>query len=158
MYTEDGFQKPQPFAPDVVVPIDSALSKKVAAIDALGSQFYEWNPWLFGYLDEVPATAEGRMKWTEERAQRPLWLDRESVPRDAGGGAGRGAWQGGEDGRSFRALRVRHAAFARGDSKAVSGGGGSGEVSFGQAGLLMKLALEPEPPGVAEGFEGFFFV
>lgn len=69
MYTEDGFEKPQPFAPDVVVPIDSVLSKKVAAIDALGSQFYEWNPWLFGYLEEVPDTAEGRMKWTEQRAQ-----------------------------------------------------------------------------------------
>ncbi len=68
LYTEDGFQKPQPFAPDVVVPIDSVLSKKVAAIDALASQFYEWNPWLFGYLDEVPAGAKERLEWTEARA------------------------------------------------------------------------------------------
>ncbi|WP_169974387.1 PIG-L deacetylase family protein [Tautonia rosea] len=68
MYSEDGFQKPNPFKPDVVVPIDEVLDQKVAAIDALGSQFYEWNPWLFGYLDEVPDSPEGRLEWTRERA------------------------------------------------------------------------------------------
>ena len=31
-----------------------AIELKVACIDALGSQFYEWNPWLFGYLAQVP--------------------------------------------------------------------------------------------------------
>ncbi|WP_235905284.1 PIG-L deacetylase family protein [Tautonia marina] len=70
MYSEDGFQKPNPFTPDVVVPIDEVLDQKVAAIDALGSQFYEWNPWLFGYLDEVPESPEGRLEWTRERALR----------------------------------------------------------------------------------------
>lgn len=70
MYSEDGFQKPNPFTPDVVVPIDEVLDQKVAAIDALGSQFYEWNPWLFGYLDEVPDSPEGRLEWTRERALR----------------------------------------------------------------------------------------
>jgi LmbE family N-acetylglucosaminyl deacetylase len=68
MYSEDGFQKPNPFQPDVVVPIDEVLDQKVAAIDALGSQFYEWNPWLFGYLDEVPDSPEARLEWTRERA------------------------------------------------------------------------------------------
>jgi hypothetical protein len=68
MYTEDSFQKPNPFEPDVVVPIDEALDQKVRAIDALASQFYEWNPWLFGYLDEVPAEPEARLEWTRERA------------------------------------------------------------------------------------------
>ncbi|QDV37852.1 PIG-L deacetylase family protein [Tautonia plasticadhaerens] len=68
MYTEDSFQKPNPFEPDVVVPIDPVLDQKVACIDALGSQFYEWNPWLFGYLDEVPDSPEARMEWTRERA------------------------------------------------------------------------------------------
>ena len=68
MYTEDNFQKPNPFDPDVVVPIDPVLDRKVAAIDALGSQFYEWNPWLFGYLDEVPDDPDARMEWTRERA------------------------------------------------------------------------------------------
>ena len=70
MYTEDDFQKPNPFAPDVVVPIDSVFEKKVACIDALESQFYEWNPWLFGYLDEVPKTRAERLAWTRKRAER----------------------------------------------------------------------------------------
>src|SRR5215204_4186590 len=60
LYSEDGFQKPNPFQPDVVVPIDPVLDLKVAAIDALESQFYEWNPWLSGYLDEVPKGKEDR--------------------------------------------------------------------------------------------------
>jgi hypothetical protein len=70
MYTEDGFKKPNPFEPDVVVPIDSAMDKKVAAIDALESQFYEWNPWLFGYLEEVPNGKAERLAWTRSRAEK----------------------------------------------------------------------------------------
>ncbi len=68
-YCQDGFKKPNPFAPDVVVPIDEVLDKKVACIDALESQFYEWNPWLFGYLGEVPSGKEARMEWTRKRTQ-----------------------------------------------------------------------------------------
>lgn len=67
LYSEDSFKKPNPFEPDIVVPIDSVLDKKVACIDALESQFYEWNPWLFGYLDQVPKGAAERMAWTKER-------------------------------------------------------------------------------------------
>lgn len=70
LYSEDSFKKPNPFEPDVVVPIDSVLETKVKAIDALGSQFYEWNPWLFGTLHEVPKTSEERLVWTRERAAR----------------------------------------------------------------------------------------
>lgn len=69
LYTEDSFQKPNPFEPDVVVPIDSVFDKKVAAVDALESQFYEWNPWLFGYLDEVPKGKAERLEWTRGRAE-----------------------------------------------------------------------------------------
>ena len=54
LYTEDDFKKPNPFSPDVVVPIDPVFDLKVACIDALESQFYEWNPWLFGYLTRFP--------------------------------------------------------------------------------------------------------
>lgn len=67
LYTEDSFQKPNPFQPDVVVPIDEVLDQKTRCIDALASQFYEWNPWLFGYLEEVPATPEERLEWTRKR-------------------------------------------------------------------------------------------
>jgi LmbE family N-acetylglucosaminyl deacetylase len=70
LYSEDVFQKPNPFSPDVVVPIDSVFDQKVAAIDALGSQFYEWNPWLAGYLDEVPKGKDERLSWTRRRAEK----------------------------------------------------------------------------------------
>src|SRR4051812_24159666 len=70
LYTEDSFKKPNPFEPDVVVPIDPVLDLKVGAIDALESQFYEWNPWLSGYLDEVPAGKAERVEWTRKRAER----------------------------------------------------------------------------------------
>src|SRR5215469_9211720 len=67
LYTEDDFKKPNPFEPDVVVPIDPSLEKKVACVDALESQFYEWNPWLFGYLDQVPREKDARLEWTRKR-------------------------------------------------------------------------------------------
>jgi LmbE family N-acetylglucosaminyl deacetylase len=70
LYSEDDFKKPNPFTPDVVVPIDPVLDQKVAAIDALESQFYEWNPWLSGYLDEVPTGKAERLEWTRKRAER----------------------------------------------------------------------------------------
>jgi len=41
MYYPDRFQKPNPFQPDVVVSIDSVSEKKLDALDALVSQFYE---------------------------------------------------------------------------------------------------------------------
>jgi LmbE family N-acetylglucosaminyl deacetylase len=67
VYTEDSFKKPNPFVPDVVVPIDSVFETKVDAIHRLGSQFYEWNPWLFGYLDQVPKYAADRREWLKGR-------------------------------------------------------------------------------------------
>ncbi|MEX0818663.1 MAG: PIG-L family deacetylase, partial [Pirellulaceae bacterium] len=41
MYFPDGFQKPNPFHPDVVVAIDDVFEKKMDAVDALVSQVYE---------------------------------------------------------------------------------------------------------------------
>lgn len=73
MYSEDGFQKPNPFRADVVVPIDSVMDKKVDCLDALESQFYEWNPWLAGYLDQVP----------KDKSERKVWLREHFEPRYA---------------------------------------------------------------------------
>jgi N-acetylglucosamine malate deacetylase 1 len=69
LYCPDGFKKPTPFTPDVVVPIDPVIDQKVACIDALESQFYEWNPWLFGYLGDVPSGKSERLAWTRKRAE-----------------------------------------------------------------------------------------
>ena len=67
LYAEDDFQRPNPFRPDVVVPIDPVFEQKVRAIDALESQFYEWNPWLAGYLKDVPTGKAERMEWLKGR-------------------------------------------------------------------------------------------
>ena len=70
LYSEDDFRKPNPFTPDVVVPIDPVFNEKAAAIDALESQFYEWNPWLAGYLGEVPKTVPERRAWLKGRFEK----------------------------------------------------------------------------------------
>jgi N-acetylglucosamine malate deacetylase 1 len=67
LYSEDDFQKPNKFEPDIVVPIDDALDAKAACVDALESQFYEWNPWLSGYESEVPKGKAERLTWTRDR-------------------------------------------------------------------------------------------
>jgi LmbE family N-acetylglucosaminyl deacetylase len=41
LFSEDGFQRPNPFTADIVVSIDDVLEKKLAAVEALESQFYE---------------------------------------------------------------------------------------------------------------------
>ncbi len=41
VFMDDEFQRPNPFTPDVVVAIDDVIEKKMAAIEALESQFYE---------------------------------------------------------------------------------------------------------------------
>ena len=71
LYFEDRFQRPQPFRPDIVVAIDEALDKKIDALDAHVSQFYEWLPWVDGRLDQVPKDPAERKKWVgRERGSR----------------------------------------------------------------------------------------
>jgi LmbE family N-acetylglucosaminyl deacetylase len=63
LYTEDGFQKPYPFEPDIAVDISSVFDQKIYAMAAHESQFFEWLPWTGGRLDQVPATEAERLKW-----------------------------------------------------------------------------------------------
>jgi LmbE family N-acetylglucosaminyl deacetylase len=67
MYFEDGFQKPNPFTPDVAVSIDDTFEKKIDAIDAHVSQMYEWLPWLNGRLDQVPKDPAARRAMTAKQ-------------------------------------------------------------------------------------------
>jgi N-acetylglucosamine malate deacetylase 1 len=53
MYYPDSFQKPNPFQPDVAVSIDSVIEKKLDALDALESQFYEGG--ANGYPELIPS-------------------------------------------------------------------------------------------------------
>jgi LmbE family N-acetylglucosaminyl deacetylase len=41
LFYPDGFQKPNPFQPDIAVAIDEVMEKKLDALDRLESQFYE---------------------------------------------------------------------------------------------------------------------
>ena len=41
LFSEDEFKRPNPFTPDLVVAIDDVIEKKLAAVEALESQFYE---------------------------------------------------------------------------------------------------------------------
>jgi len=69
MYFEDGFQKPSPFEPDIAVPIDDVVEKKIDMIDAHVSQMYEWLPWLAGRLDQVPKDPAARRRWLGENRE-----------------------------------------------------------------------------------------
>lgn len=62
-YYQDGFQRPNPFRPDVAVSLDDVIDQKVNALDSHVSQFYEWLPWVDGKLQDVPKDASERKAW-----------------------------------------------------------------------------------------------
>jgi N-acetylglucosamine malate deacetylase 1 len=62
LFYSDGFQKPNPFQADVVVIIDSVIEKKLDALDALESQFYEG-----GALGSAALMPADPMKQAERR-------------------------------------------------------------------------------------------
>jgi LmbE family N-acetylglucosaminyl deacetylase len=72
LYYHDGFQKPAPFRPDVVVPVDDVWDTKISALDAHVSQFYEWLPWVDHRLDQVPKDAKERRAWLTNRRVQPI--------------------------------------------------------------------------------------
>jgi LmbE family N-acetylglucosaminyl deacetylase len=72
LYYPDGFQKPNPFQPDIVVAIDAVMDKKLEALDALESQFYEGGANGSAALIPVdPAKQQER-----RRAVRAGWVNR----------------------------------------------------------------------------------
>jgi LmbE family N-acetylglucosaminyl deacetylase len=66
LYFEDNFQRPNPFRPDIAVSLDSVIDKKIDALDAHVSQFYEWLPWVDGKLDDVPRDLAARKSWLKK--------------------------------------------------------------------------------------------
>lgn len=63
LYSQDRFQKPNPFRPDIAVDISAVYDQKIHALDAHVSQVYEWLPWIGHYADQVPADAAARKQW-----------------------------------------------------------------------------------------------
>ncbi|HTU88879.1 MAG TPA: PIG-L family deacetylase, partial [Gemmataceae bacterium] len=72
LFYPDHFQKPNPFQPDIAVSIDSAIDRKLDALDTLVSQFYEGG--ANGSADLLPSDpdkqAERRRKVRENFAAR----------------------------------------------------------------------------------------
>ena len=63
LYTQDRFQKPYPFIPDIAIDISDVLHKKFYAMSSHASQYFEWLPWLDNKLDIVPKTETERVEW-----------------------------------------------------------------------------------------------
>ena len=63
LYSEDRFEKPYPFEPDIAIDISDVFDQKIYAMAAHESQFFEWLPWTTGKLDEVPENREKRLEW-----------------------------------------------------------------------------------------------
>lgn len=63
LYTEDGFQKPYPFSPDITIDISDVFDQKIYAMAAHESQFFDWLPWTMGKLNEVPEKEAERLEW-----------------------------------------------------------------------------------------------
>lgn len=72
LYFQDRFQRPNPFRPDIAVDISSIFDKKIYALAAHESQFFEWLPWIGGYANEVPASAADRLSWLSKNRSRAL--------------------------------------------------------------------------------------
>lgn len=62
LYSEDGFQKPSPFQPDIAIIIDAVFDQKIYAMSAHKSQFFEWLPWTAGNLEKVPKEEKERLE------------------------------------------------------------------------------------------------
>jgi LmbE family N-acetylglucosaminyl deacetylase len=73
LYYSDGFQKPNPFTPDIAVSIDSVIEKKLDALDALVSQFYEG-----GANGSVALVPSEPAKQDERRREVRSGMDRRS--------------------------------------------------------------------------------
>lgn len=72
LYYEDGFQRPNPFRPDLAVKIDDVIDQKIDGLDAHVSQFYEWLPWVDGKLEQVPKDAAERKTWLKRTRTREI--------------------------------------------------------------------------------------
>jgi LmbE family N-acetylglucosaminyl deacetylase len=71
-YLNDGFQKPYPFQPSVVVDVGGVMEQIVSMLHCHQSQFYEWLPYNAGYTDQVPGHEAARRVWLAARVAARL--------------------------------------------------------------------------------------
>ena len=71
------------------ITLTSVFDQKIHALDAHESQFYEWLPWIGGYLAQVPKDKATRKNWlAENRSLRITPAVRTSLEKWYGSGAG----------------------------------------------------------------------
>jgi LmbE family N-acetylglucosaminyl deacetylase len=76
LYVSDGFQKPNPFSPDIVVPIDSVFDKKVEAVWQLQSQIESlWATGNFEKVVPIPDDPAGREERHKQQYDRQAGRD-----------------------------------------------------------------------------------
>jgi len=71
LFAEDEFKRPNPFTPDLVIAIDDVVEKKLAAVEALESQFYEGG--CNGGAQLVPNPADTAAVAARKKAVREEW-------------------------------------------------------------------------------------
>ncbi len=72
LYFQDGFQRPNPFRPDIAIDITTVYPQKIHALDAHQSQVYEWLPWIGHYLTDVPPNKNDHEKWLAKIVAVPI--------------------------------------------------------------------------------------
>jgi N-acetylglucosamine malate deacetylase 1 len=83
-YWFDRFTEGGTFRPDVVVPIDEVMDKKVEMALAHESQLFEWLPYNAGTTAGVPQDAPGRREFVSRRVhQRAAWVKEGCYPLGA---------------------------------------------------------------------------
>lgn len=65
-YLQDGFEKPTPFDPDLVLDVSDHEEIKLDALHCHTSQLYEWLPYTWGLTEQVPETDADRREWLAE--------------------------------------------------------------------------------------------
>lgn len=77
LFLSDNFQKPNPFAPDVVVAIDDVFQQKADAIWTMESQIESL--WATGNFEKIVPVPAGGPQRTERRKEFDNWLGRRSI-------------------------------------------------------------------------------
>ncbi|HEV3026984.1 MAG TPA: PIG-L family deacetylase, partial [Planctomycetota bacterium] len=74
LFSEDGFQRPNPFTADIAVSIDDTIDKKLAAVEALHSQFFEGG--ANGHAGLVPDGTDAEKVAARKKAVREQFSKR----------------------------------------------------------------------------------
>jgi LmbE family N-acetylglucosaminyl deacetylase len=80
LFSEDEFQRPNPFTADVAVAIDDVIEKKLAAMEALESQFYEGG--CNGGAHLVPDPKDAKAVAARKKQVREEFIGYFSAPSD----------------------------------------------------------------------------